>query len=97
MLQRICRLDDFAFDHLDRREAQFIPGHIHQNVIAVVHVAFEDLQRQRVLQIMLDGPLERTRAVDRVEAFLGQERSGLGRSVRASDGARASSRSSRAS
>ena len=41
-------------------------------------LAGEDLQRQRVLQVPLDGPLERPRAVDRVVAVLGEELARLG-------------------
>src|SRR5580704_10296398 len=33
------------------------------HVVAMQHFAIEDLQRQRILYQLLDGPLERTRAV----------------------------------
>ena len=41
--------------------------------IAALELSFQQRQRQRVLQVLLDRPLERPRAVGRVVARLGQE------------------------
>ena len=42
---------------------------LHPDGVALVEVPFEQLQRDRVLQLALDHPLERTGAVDRVVAL----------------------------
>ena len=38
-------------------------------MIAVQHLAVQNLQRQRILHQLLDGPLQRTSAEVRIEAF----------------------------
>src|SRR5206468_12287976 len=40
--------------------------------VAVLHMTGEDLVGERILHRLLDHPLERTRAIGRVPAFLGE-------------------------
>src|SRR5579864_414781 len=46
---------------------------IHHHMIAMQHLAFQDLQRQRVLDQPLDRPLQRTRSIGPVIAFQEQQ------------------------
>ena len=46
---------------------------VDMNGVAAAELAAEDLLRQRVLQLLLDRALERTRAVHRVEADIAQQ------------------------
>src|SRR5262245_34319222 len=51
--------------------------HRHPNAVAGTELALEDRLRQRVLDLLLDGPLQRPGTVDRVETGLAQELRGL--------------------
>src|SRR5690554_1246564 len=55
-------------------EAQAAATRIHADAVARAEAAFEDGPRQRVLDLLLDRPLERTGAIHRVEAGLGDVR-----------------------
>src|SRR3546814_1139022 len=46
---------------------------IHAHGVAAAELATEDLLCQRILQLLLDRALERTRAVDRVEADVAEQ------------------------
>src|SRR5262245_66106203 len=60
-------------------QAQVVAFALHPHGIALVEGPFEHFQRDRVLQLALDHPLERPGAVDRVVSPIGQEPTGLGR------------------
>src|SRR3546814_10229135 len=46
---------------------------IHAHRVAIAELPGQDLRRQRILQLLLDRALERTRAVDRVEADVAEQ------------------------
>ncbi len=50
---------------------------IHNHMIAMQYFAFQDLQRQGILNQPLDGPFQRTRTISPIIAF--QEQQLLGR------------------
>src|SRR5688572_29064234 len=50
----------------------------HPDRVALVETALQQLQRDAVLQLALDDPLERPRAVQRIVALLRQQLAGLG-------------------
>ena len=59
-------------------------AHVGHDRVALAEVAAQQGQRQRVLHQLLDGPLQRPRAVDRVVARVGQQLRALRRSTAAS-------------
>ena len=60
-----------------------IAGALHPDGVALVELALQQLERDRVLQLALDHPLERPGAVDRIVALRGQQLPGLRRHVEA--------------
>src|SRR5918996_5541367 len=50
---------------------------LHPDRVPLVEGAFQQLQRDAVLQLPLDYALQRARAVDRIVALLGQQLAGL--------------------
>src|SRR6267142_25545 len=50
---------------------------IHEDGIALLELAGEQLLRERIQDLFLDRPLDRARSVDRVEALRGDERLGV--------------------
>src|SRR6185437_8183263 len=59
-------------------EAQVLARALDPDGVALVEVPFQQLEGDRVLQLALDHPLERARAVDRVVALGRQQLPGLG-------------------
>src|SRR6476469_8833147 len=60
-------------------EAEVLPRPLGADGVALVEVALQQLQRDRVLQLALDDPLERARAIHRIVALRRQQLLGLGR------------------
>src|ERR687895_1762352 len=59
-------------------EPQRLPVPLHPDYVALVEVALEELQRDRVLQQPLNDALERTSAIYGIVSLGGQQRLGLG-------------------
>src|SRR5437762_11751379 len=59
-------------------EPEVLARALHADGIAFVEVALQQLQRDRVLQLALDDPLEGPRAIDRVVALGRDQLLGLG-------------------
>src|SRR5690349_19071649 len=66
---------------LHGREAQVVSGALGTHRISLVEPSLEQLQRDRVLELALDDPLERPRAVDRIVALRREQFLGLGRDL----------------
>src|SRR6476660_6807409 len=64
-------------------EAQVLARPLHPDGIALVEFALEQLERDRVLELALNDPLERPRAVHRIVALCGQQLLGLGSDLQA--------------
>src|SRR5438067_5295030 len=70
-------------DRCDRiREGELaVRVDVHAHRVAVAELPLEHVHRQRLHQILLDGPLERARAVDGIEPCPGDLSRGLGRQL----------------
>src|SRR5690606_20342162 len=67
---------DRTASSFDLLEHQAAVAHADSHPVAGAELPLQDVLRQRILDLLLDGPLERAGAVYRIEARLAQEIAG---------------------
>src|SRR5688500_6497781 len=70
---RLGRASSHGSGSRHARELEAAIADVHPNDVPLLVASFQQLERDRILEQPLDHPLERTGAVDRIVALVGEE------------------------